>query len=1464
MTYQLSSFRLANVGDRAARFTDLTLDVSTAGERAPVDSILWLRNGGGKSSLLSLFFALLLPLRKDFMGKTVKRHLEDYVSSGDTSHTVAEWVAQPGSEAGDPARLITGAVYEWDERRKPADPDRDREKLKGWYYSFFAVPGVLDLPGLPVRDESGRTRTMAEFVNVLKEIAAAHPQQFRFVITRQRGEWTDALTARNLDPAVFAYQKQMNHSEGGVAGLFEFATTDKFIDFLIDLTVDSTQPDLVANNLRKVVDVLARKPGLLVDREFCGELEGRLERLAERNGLAKAAAAGAEGARSSAARLAGAFRTAASAKEADRQWWECEEKRLGDTAKALDRERSRVNDVASELNRVAAIHRRTTAKATWEVAKTAADEADDEDLAWQAVGYLAERVEAQLHAEDVRQQIAVEDRETAPLREARDDAAATLKARYAQLSEEEHEAEETASSAAADARAEAETQGVRERQNRKLATAADTRAENARGRLIEIHGEVAAAVVLGDLPDDQADPAIVLAATKQNRREKEDLRGQVRKRREARPPVRAELEKQSRKLATDRAAKTAERDRLDGDRRNLVARADALATDARLAELTQLAAGARLDLWAEAADLRAALTREASATESAVVATRVDAADDNRALDGLQADDFLPTTRDAERAAEVLVAAEVPARPGWQILRDLVTESERASVLENPGVAELAAGVVVADGDAEDARRALASKPWHTVAHVAVSTATQFERAVAAAPPTHLVFPSEPALYDRDAAEHARADREERRRDQDRRIAELQEQANADRALLATLESLLEDCPAGHLVALEKAVEECDEAISGMNDADQDLRAQIEELDEQEAEDAANEADLSDELNVLAQRVERLSALAKRTAERPGIELAIAQLEKEVEVCTGIADEAANRVSALQETERAARSRAARHQENWRRYEGESADIALLAADREAVVTGDGDPLSWLSRRFAELDSQWRTVASQSVLAERLTGHLDRGKRADRALAEYPETAQALAQVLLATGDGQDAERRAAARKRSREAAGEAQRKLSEAKSELTQASAEVKQRTPRDRPRHAPLDDEPATEAEARERAATEATRATEMSGEVTQLNREADDARGLASEANTVAQVFAQQAKRLADAAAPVEMPEDVLPYAGEDAEADLESLLSRLSVANKEAEETAGRVTRSVAEVRRIAAEARFAEVPGAIRDRLTGDDAEVLADRAEARAQEMRVRYQTIDGQLAEIGRDQRLVVGEIAGLVKDVLANLESAHRHSKLPGTLGRWANEHFLRISFLRPAGDEDLHARIDAVVDRIVADKKTKPEGLVVLKKCVHEAVAPRGFTVKVLKPNSDLAVEPVDVTHLGKFSGGEKLTVCVALYCTLARLRAVNRGRGRAAIGGTLVLDNPLGTASHVALLRLQRDVAAAHGVQLVYTTGVEDLGAVGQFPNVLRMRNAPGSLRNRRYVVLDQQNTADDDGITSARVLREDDS
>ena len=149
----------------------------------------------------------------------------------------------------------------------------------------------------------------------------------------------------------------MNHSEGGVAELFNFPSTDKFIDFLIDLTVDSTQPELVAANLRKVIDVLGRKPDLLVDRDFCAEMSGKLDTLAERHDLTKEADREASEARQAAALLAAAFQSAASAQETDREWFSGEAKRLRGEAHRLDSERGRVNDVANELLRIAATYR---------------------------------------------------------------------------------------------------------------------------------------------------------------------------------------------------------------------------------------------------------------------------------------------------------------------------------------------------------------------------------------------------------------------------------------------------------------------------------------------------------------------------------------------------------------------------------------------------------------------------------------------------------------------------------------------------------------------------------------------------------------------------------------------------------------------------------------------------------------------------------------------------------------------------------------------------------------------------------------------------------------------------------------------------------------------------------------------------------------------------------------------------
>lgn len=120
MTYKLAALRFRSVGERSARFQDLTLTLTfTApadGASEPQDSVIWLRNGGGKSSILSLLYALLLPRAADFMGRAVKRSLTDYIDGGDTAHVVAVWEPAGASRTllGEAdGLLVTGAVHEW-------------------------------------------------------------------------------------------------------------------------------------------------------------------------------------------------------------------------------------------------------------------------------------------------------------------------------------------------------------------------------------------------------------------------------------------------------------------------------------------------------------------------------------------------------------------------------------------------------------------------------------------------------------------------------------------------------------------------------------------------------------------------------------------------------------------------------------------------------------------------------------------------------------------------------------------------------------------------------------------------------------------------------------------------------------------------------------------------------------------------------------------------------------------------------------------------------------------------------------------------------------------------------------------------------------------------------------------------------------------------------------------------------
>ena len=228
---------------------------------------------------------------------------------------------------------------------------------------------------------------------------------------------------------------------------------------------------------------------------------------------------------------------------------------------------------------------------------------------------------------------------------------------------------------------------------------------------------------------------------------------------------------------------------------------------------------------------------------------------------------------------------------------------------------------------------------------------------------------------------------------------------------------------------------------------------------------------------------------------------------------------------------------------------------------------------------------------------------------------------------------------------------------------------------------------------------------------------------------------------------------------------------------------------------------------------------------------------------LDADLAAIEVDRDILVTDLAGHVGSVLDMLNRAGRTLVLPDSMEAWAGKSFLTVSFER-CDDDELRRRLGEEVDRIVASGNA-PEGIMCLKRGVHAAV-PKGFKATVFKPSALLSDQRHPITRMGGWSGGEKLTAAVLLYCTLAKLRASRRRKTLMDAGaGVLVLDNPLGKASYVGFVALQRRVAGDLGVQLVYTTAVRDLGAVGQFPNVIRCRNGSPTGSQRSFVTVEER-------------------
>ena len=1480
--YELSRVRLHSVGPAGARYQDVVLDLSGVGKpvsspsqealfsagvqldndqagpprRPSPASVLFLENGGGKSVLIKLIFSVMLPGRRQVVGTTNTRVLEKFVGAKDVAHVVLEWQhTQTGQ------RVITGKVSEW---RGHVISSDTANLLDAWY--CFRPSVALQLDSLPLTEDN-RLLTMSAF----KDRLDAHyrdANEIELFWTRKHHEWTEHLGSAGLDTELFRYQRAMNAGEGEAADAFSFGTDEAFVEFLLRAVLDEQAPADLADVVRNYADSLSQRGELMTERDFVSGALDLLTPLVDAESFAAASRSLAETAAAEAGEFAAAV-IARDAAEKDRlSGLSSKVDELRDAERLAEGDLRRRNSVVTELRRVVAGLRFDAAQADSDRLAEQVTEARTTARAWRATSTVLGHMAAARKADDTRKLVGSKEQRAQPALAAKEEAATALARGLLAIAEGAGADAEAAEREAGEARAAANAAQAERDTATRSAAEHGARADSLQARIDEVNDSVRQAIAAGALPAGTE----VADAERQARAAAEEAEaslGRAERELERVETELAEAQDTLHGLDQRQAAAATAQEQADAELATARRRADALAAEPRLAELLGVD-DVRLDSDLDA--LRARLAEARSETERAQTELWIAASADERALAALGSGGLLPAPDDVREALELLEQAGITAWSGLRFLSTLDADARRAALRRYP---HLVSGVLINDpARLAHAEQVLTEATLLPSAVLAVGVTSSIASGSDSAAGTEFVVPPNPALYDEDAAERTRETIAARQARRNEELARLGERAEADAALEWKLAAWREDYPAGALGTLaekaDAAKTEHDSAVA----AARDQRATVDRLTERRAE--------------LRGEVPRLREAARKAAADFGTisELATsaARIGHWQDDCAA-AREAAEQARQEAETAEASATRWRERAAEAQRKADEHTRTASSARAELAEVPGGGsvsadqpvpeEPVAVLRQSFAAAAASYAKVEVGNDLRAELD-HAEHAEATARAALEALDPdVRMLATKLLESPDGSDAAAREAAERRAERALQALEMERGDAIGVLASRRAEYEALPAAP----AVLDsmERPSSIAYGMDLIESATEEVSAASRELEELQAARAEAEHALSTAEAAATGFGMLAESLTTVAEG-HTGDEVSPYDGDvdTARERAQSLTGRLSTAQAAVTDAEKKVRGYVDELVQYAAEKRFEELSSPVRRQIISVRRDSLPEHAEEWVAALRPRLRTLTGDLDQIDRHRSGIVTRLQGMVEGALRVLRAAQRLSRLPDGLGDWSGSEFLRVRFADP-DESQLAEQLGEVVDEAAAagardakrgksGKDGKSDGMSLLLRGVRAAV-PKGFRIDMLKPDSVLRTERQRVSEIRDvFSGGQQLTAAIILYCTMAALRANDKGRLRDRHSGVLFLDNPIGRASAGYLLELQRAVAEALGVQLIYTTGLFDAGALSEFPLIIRMRNDADLRAGRKYLSVDStiRNALDDlgeeDGVARLSATR----
>ncbi|RKZ81736.1 MAG: hypothetical protein DRR19_21755, partial [Candidatus Parabeggiatoa sp. nov. 1] len=213
----------------------------------PVDTIISLRNGGGKSSIIQLLYSVFQPRKQKFArAEGEARKFEDYFRPGELGFIVTEWTIED-QQSGlfgktNKTRMIGQCVLRTSQLNDSGSPI-----LKRLFFSFISSE-KLSFHHLPLGFNKQPEMNIDDFRLWFNEQVRNSPALDPFLHDKQK-DWLDFLRNRGFIPEQFQLLAKMNEKEGSADDILAITKIEQFIDLVLTPLIDP-------NNAQKLPSVI--------------------------------------------------------------------------------------------------------------------------------------------------------------------------------------------------------------------------------------------------------------------------------------------------------------------------------------------------------------------------------------------------------------------------------------------------------------------------------------------------------------------------------------------------------------------------------------------------------------------------------------------------------------------------------------------------------------------------------------------------------------------------------------------------------------------------------------------------------------------------------------------------------------------------------------------------------------------------------------------------------------------------------------------------------------------------------------------------------------------------------------------------------------------------------------------------------------------------------------------------------